>query len=141
MTQNVRLNSDAILQADATVDDSDKSFTVPADAEWDLQHVHIEFTSTATAGNRRMAVEIQDGSANVLALVQADAVQAATLTRSYNFGQGITDQSAFVNTSLNTAFPALRLAPGEVIRVYDIAAIDAAADDMVVRLMVNSNRI
>ncbi len=141
MTQNVRINSDSQLQADVTEDDSDKSFTVPAGVEWDLQHVHIGLTSTATVGDRRMAVEIQDGSANVLALVQADAVQAASLVRSYNFGQGITDQSAFVNTSLNTAFPALRLGPGEVIRVYDIAAIDAAADDMIVRLMINSHGI
>ena len=140
-SMNVRINSNAELQADATADDSDKSFTVPAGQEWDIQHIHAKLTSTATVGNRRLAVEVQDGSSNVLALVQADAVQVASLVRDYNFGPGLADQSAFVNTSLNSAFPVLRLTAGEVLRVYDIAAIDAAADDMVVRLMVKVNPV
>lgn len=141
MSMNVRINSDTQLQTDVVVDDSDKSFTVPADEEWDVQHIHAELISSATAGNRRMAIEIQDASANTLALVQAGVVQAASLTRNYNFGPGLADQAAFVTDTLNSALPKLRLGPGEVIRVFDIAAIDAAADDLVVRIMVNVNKV
>ena len=136
MTEAVRIKARRIIQADAALNDSDKSFTVPTGVEWDIINVRISLIATATMGDRRLAVEVQDGSANVLMLVQAGIVQAESLTRAYDFAPGLADQTTFVNDTLNTALPKLILGPGEVLRLYDIAAIAAAADDMTVRVMI-----
>lgn len=123
------------LTADVTADDSDKSFTVPAGVTWELLNLYATLVSTATAGLRRMVVEVQDGSSNVLARVQAGATQTISLTWQYNFAPGLADQTAVVNLTLNTALPKLVLMPGHVLRVYDITAVDAAADDLTVRFV------
>ncbi len=133
MTESVRIKNDVLLSADTTEDDSDKSFTVPAGEEWELLTVRAELIASATVGNRRMVVEVQDGSTNVLMRIQADLLQTASQTIKYNFAPGLADQSTAVNGDLNSAMPRLRLRPGDVLRVYDIGAIDAAADDLVMR--------
>lgn len=135
---NVRIRTDRQLQADVAANDSDKSFTVPGGVDWRIKHVRAELTTTAAAGNRRVVVEIQDASLNVLARIQAGIVQAASTTVAYNFAPGLADQTVTVNGDLNTALADLRLNAGEIIRVYDIAAVDAAADDMDVRIMLEA---
>ena len=47
------------------------------------------------------------------------------------------DQTAFVNDELMTPLPRLILGPTMVLRIADIAAVDAAADDMEVRVLVD----
>ena len=81
-----------------------------------------------------MVIEIQDSANNVLMLIQAGAVQAASTTVNYNFAVGLENETSVVNANLNKALPAqLVLTAGMIIRVYDTAAVAAAADDMVVR--------
>jgi len=131
---NVRIKSEVILTADVVTNDSDKSFTVPAGSEWTLLSLRAELISTGTAGNRQMVIEIQDSANNVLMLIQAGAVQAASTTVNYNFAVGLENETSVVNANLNKALPAqLVLTAGMIIRVYDTAAVAAAADDMVVR--------
>lgn len=135
MTQNVNIREDLRdlgiqVKIDETADDSDKTLTVPAGEVWEVLAVHASLVSSATAGNRRMAVEAQDDSANVLARIQAAVEQAQGVTRGYNFAPGLADQTAFVNGDLNSALPELVLGPGHVLRIYDIAGVDAAVDDL-----------
>lgn len=124
-------------QSDETTNNSDKSFTVPASTEWQLLGVYVEFISTGTAGNRQLAIEVQDGAADVIAqLARAGVVQAASLTRYYQFGIGMSDLAAFRDTDLlTTPLPSLLLAAGMVLRVWDNKAVDAAADDMQVHII------
>lgn len=136
MPTNVRINEFNNLQADVAADDSDKSFTVPVGVEWEILTIRAELTATATVGNRRVTVEVQDGSSNVLARIQAGLLQIATQSIGYNFAPGLADQTSAVNGDLNTALPKFVLSPGQALRVYDIAAVDAAADDLVVRVSV-----
>ncbi len=126
-------------QVDTTLNDSDKSFTVPAGKVWRVLSVWVEFTSTATVGNRQVAVEFQDGAANVIGRVVAGATQAAGQTRYYLFAADMPDLTAFRDTDyLSTPLPAsLELPAGYVVRVYDKNTVDAAADDMIVRMMVS----
>jgi len=123
------------LNAEETANDSDKSFTVPANTEWLIHSIWVELISTATAGNRQMEIEIQDGSADVIFELRAGAVQAASLTRYYLFTPQVADLTAFRDTDfLMTPIPELWLPAAYVLRVYDKTAVDAAADDMVVQI-------
>lgn len=126
------------LQADETADDSDKTFTVPADTEWQLLSIWVEYTSTATAGTRQLVVEIQDSSNDVIGQIRAGATQAASLTYYYQFAAGMADLTAVRDTDyLMCPLPPTWILPaGYKVRVYDNNAIDAAADDMIVQMIV-----
>ena len=126
-----------LLIPDETVDDSDKSFTVPANYMYQVLWIWVELTTTATVGNRQMTIELQDNAADVIGRWKAGAVQAASLTRNYCFGPSNADLTAFRDTTfLMTPIPPTILLPAAyIIRVYDSAAVAAAADDMVVQLM------
>lgn len=123
-------------QADTAANDSDKSFTVPAGAIWQILWIWVEFAATGTVGNRQLVVEIQDAGSNVVAQIRAGAVQAASLTRKYLFAPGMMDLTTFRDTDfLATPIPpGLLLGAGWKVRVYDKTAVAAAADDMTVRI-------
>lgn len=121
---------------DETADDSDKSFTPGAGVTWDIFSIVAELTSTATVGNRQMTLQILDGT-DVVFASKAAAVQAASLVRTYVFsaGGGVRD-SAFVDGVIECPLPAnLAIGSGHTIKVFDSAAVDAAADDMNVRIL------
>ena len=127
-----------LLVSDETADDSDKSFTVPANYMYQVLWIWVELTTTATVGNRQMVVELQDDGADIIAQWRAGAVQAASLTRYYCFAPSNADLTAFRDTDyLMTPIPPTVVLPASyVIRVYDNNAVAAAADDMVVQMMV-----
>ena len=134
-----RINDDwePHLEADTGANDSDKEFTVDADYHWILQSVYVKLTTTATAGNRLIVIEIQDASNNVVAIFYAGIVQAASLTRYYQFAPYMPNLTAFVQTDqLVNPISEMMLDEAYGIRVYDITAVDAAADDMEVQLLV-----
>ena len=123
--------------ADATLNDSDKTLTVPANAQWRLASVYAQLITTATAGNRQVDILCTDASDNEIAKFVAGAVQAASLTRTYVFAPLHPQETAFTNTLMLRALAGdLVLPAGYKVRVFDSAAIDAAADDMTVRLLV-----
>ena len=127
------------VEADTALNDSDKSFTAAALEIWEIVSVQVNLISTVTVGNRQMTVEVQDDASNVLFTAKAGAVQAASLTRDYTFAPGLPNDTAFGGPGsdfLATRLPIIELAAAWLVRVYDSAAIDAAADDMTVRVMV-----
>lgn len=142
MRQNVRNDnwSESVISVpplysayDAAANDSDKTFTVPNNEMWKLNFLHVILVTTATVGNRIITLEIDDADGNNLIDLYAGAVQAASLTRHYDFIQGIYRETSFVNGELHVPIPQdCYLGPGYTLRVYDSAAIAAAADDMTV---------
>lgn len=128
----------ASLQSEVTANDSDKTFTVPTGKSWGINSVYVKLVTTATVGNRQVEVKITDGSDNELLTIRAGAVQAASLTRFYNFAAGLPDLTAFRDTdALSNPLPTQLVLPaGYKVRVFDKAAADAAADDMDVRILV-----
>ena len=123
------------IDIEVTADDSDKAVAVTALKEWILDSVWVKFATTATATVRQIVVEIQDGSANVIARFVAGATQDVSITRYYLFAPGIATSAAFIDTDhLTTPIPELHLPASYVIRVYDNNAVDAAADDMEVTI-------
>jgi hypothetical protein len=127
-----------LLLQDLDDNDSDKSFTVPAGKAYELLYGSVELISTATVGNRQLVIEITDGT-EIIYRIHAGTTQAASLTRHYLFGQGNVRETSFVDGTLMTPLPTgLLLKPSYVIRVYDSGAVDAAADDMDVSIMVKN---
>lgn len=120
---------------DATANDSDKTFTVPAGELWKINNAHVTLVTTATVGNRQIVIEVSDAGGALMGRISAGAVQAASLTRHYSIMQGTYRESAFVNADIQIPMPAdLYVKSGCTIRVYDSAAVAAAADDMAVRI-------
>jgi len=118
---------------DTTADDSDKTFTI--DKRWRLISIFVSLVTSATVGNRQLTVQILDGS-DVVYEAHAGAVQAASGTVAYNFSEGNARETTAVNGVLDVPLPGnFALDPTYSIRVYDSAAIDAAADDMTVRVV------
>lgn len=129
-------------QSFTTTDDSDVTFTVPALTEWQILSIYVSLTSTATAGNRQMSVRFLDASDNIIGNVRAGIVQAASLTRVYQFAPGVPQDAAFRDTDyLAVSMMPMLLAPGQKVRILDKAAIAAAADDMVVRMQIAARSI
>lgn len=125
------------LQVDETANDSDKTFTVPANTLWTPLHIWVELTTTSTVGNRQMALQFRDASADVIGEVRAGLVQAASLTYKYSFYVGALDLTSLRDTDfLSTPIPFFPLPEAFDVRVYDKTAVAVAADDMIVQMMV-----
>lgn len=130
--------------ADETADDSDKTFTVPAATQYQILWIWVELTTTATAGNRQLCIEIQDAAGDVIAqAARVGTVQTASLTRNYLFAPAAADLLAFRDTDYITTPipPTLFLSAGQKIRVYDKSAVAAAADDMIVQMQVATRSV
>jgi len=127
---------------DEVADDSDKTIVVAADRRLKLYYGQVTLVSTGSAGNRQMALEVLDDSAKLVYRSLAGATQAASLTREYHFGPNAVRESAFVNGQIMVPTPPdLILIPGWTLRIYDTAAIDAAADDMTVSLVIDDREM
>ena len=123
------------LASDEGANDNDKTITVVADQLWHVLWVWVEYTSDANAGNRQIAIELQDAANDVIAQFRAGVVQAASLTRYYLFAPAMADLDAFRDTDyLMTPLPPTVLLPaGYQVRVYDNNGV-AAGDDMVIQM-------
>lgn len=127
------------LQADEALNDSDKTLTVPADTQWRVKSIWVEFTSDATAADRQLVIEIQDAAADVISQTRAGVIQGASITRYYLFAPHVTELTAFRDTDfLSTVMPEWILPEGYIIRVWDNNVIAVAADDMIIQCQVES---
>lgn len=119
-----------LLASDVALNDSDKTFTVPATEQWRLDSIGVNFTSTADVGNRRIAVLITDASDVQVAGSVAGLDQAASLAWDYTFANDLARDAAVVVLNVGVPLPRMVVPGGYKIVVKDLAAIQAAADDM-----------
>lgn len=125
-----------IVTSDTNLNDSNKTFTVPNNYVYEVLYCGVELTTSATVGNRQMVILITDDQDNQIIEFPAGAVQAASTTRYYNFCQGGSRETSFTNSTLNVPICDELVVPEDYkIVIKDDAAIDAAADDMVVKLV------
>ncbi|MEE8609013.1 MAG: hypothetical protein V3S55_15520 [Nitrospiraceae bacterium] len=130
------MKEDIIVVEDVTENDSDKTFTVPANEIWEILTLHVKLISTATVGTRQIGVEIQNVGGDVMYAIAAVPTQVASLTQTYNFAQGGADRSGLVANRALSNLARLKLTPGMIVRVLDFAVADVAADDMDVRMLI-----
>jgi len=128
---------------DAALNDSDKSFTVGTGKMWELLYVAAHITTTATVGNRSIIIYITDGTNIIWKGFGTAAVAASQNGTLYtDFGDGaIRDTNLHfgiagtsIDISLTTWGPKVYLPAGYVVRIFDLNAIDVAADDLTVEL-------
>ncbi len=128
---------------DETANDSDKTFTVPADTEYQILWIWVEFTTGAGA-DRQLEVEIQDTGTDVIATwAIPSVVQGAAITRNYLFAPGVVDLAGFRDTDfISTPIPvAAFLQEGDILRIFDNNVVDVAADDMIVQIQIASRAV
>ena|SRR3990172_884194 len=123
--------------ADVALNDSDKTLTVPAGKEWRLQFLRIGLVTTATVGTRNIRVTIKDDGGNTLWQRDFPATQAASLTRTYLLAADMPNDAGFDSAGIiRMEQSAFVLPAAYAIQVLDFNAVDAAADDMTLRLLV-----
>ena len=104
-----------------------KTLTVPAGKRLHVTGVTAVFTSSATVGNRTLALEVLDAAPVVVGRHVSGAVIAASVTRYVNWGPG-THDTAFDVDSLAAKMPEVVLEPGWAIRLVDTADVDDTLD-------------
>jgi len=129
---------------DVTANDSDKSFTVPAGKMWEPFYVIAQLTCTAVAGNRTLRIEVTNGTNNIWqswASVAGATGTGQTLVHftGSHLASGTTqeyalDSTSVVNSGCQDSGPKLYLPAGYGIRAWDLGAVDAAGDDLIVIL-------
>lgn len=128
---------------DATANDSDKTFTVPAGKVWVMESIFAQLVATATVGNRVLMIQFGDGT-NVVRTMRGSNNIAASQTGTYQTLRGTEPTNTTVgrtlagaNANVSHADPMgmeLVLPEGHTVRVWDFAAIDPNADDLTVVL-------
>lgn len=115
---------------DIDLNNSDKTFTIPSGVQRKLLYARIRLITTATAGNRRIRVQVRDFNDDILYDVVAINVQVASTTEFYTLGQ-FDRPSEDVATFHYLPIPVnLWLREGYDIRVFDDTAVAALADDL-----------
>ncbi len=136
-------NGKPVWVRDATLDDSDKSFTVPEGKVWDLKLIYAELACTANVGNRALVVSVSNGVNVLFGLLRTGSITAgqSAFVTSMNCGSvtastgyWATSSLSFADVRVQAIMPKVIMPAGYVIRVYDIGAIDPAADDLTVVL-------
>lgn len=123
------------ITQDLTANDSDKTFTVPADHLWIINWIAVNYTSTVTAGNRDVVCNILDASANLVGRLISGGVLLANAQRFILWGGGMPDQSDASQEGQTHAIPQTFILPaGFQLRIFDLLAVDAAADDMLITI-------
>lgn len=117
-----------VVTRDATLNDSDKTvLTVPAGKKVKLQEFHVSYVASAVVGNRTLTIQYTDG-ANVIFQKTWGINQPANQT--YPYCGYIGANFDVVNAPFSLPLPDVMLLAGYTVRIWDSAAIDAAADDM-----------
>lgn len=90
-------------------------FTVTASEVWEVQSVFLKLVTSATAGNRAVAIIVDDGT-NILFEAEASVLQAASQTYFYNFSAVGAIWSPAATNVYQIASPRLMLGAGYRIR-------------------------
>lgn len=128
--------SSSITLSEVVVDDSNKELVFDTDigiGEYmEIQSIRIEITASATVGTRLMVLELLSAAGDVLREVVLDSNDIVASA------SGVWELAP-LNDPAVTAPQYVRMAPmsihaGQKLRIRDSAAVDAAADDMIIHV-------
>ena len=104
--------------------EADNSWQALFREDTEIKWVHVEYTSSATAGNREVALEVLDESDNVVLSCNSAATQAASLVNHHEFFPGTYREPAFALNAIQTPIPKDLVIPANhKLRVRDTAGI------------------
>lgn len=119
-------------EQDATANDSDKSFVTPVGKVRLYKSIHVTLATSADVGNRVLGLGVLTAAAATVFLTNTGVNHAASTTNNYVFAPFVPLDTS--GASMSFGVPDLILTAGMSLRVYDISAIAAGADDMTVNL-------
>jgi len=123
--------------SDVTLNDSDKTFTVPSGKQWRLLYGAVTLVSTATMGNRQVGIRFEDADGNIVWRFLANATQAASLTEHYILNPNADDVSEATGNRHVLPIPRESWLPENFrVHILDTIVVDAAADDLTIRFVV-----
>lgn len=124
------------LIEDINLNDSDKTFTVPSNREWQILWIWVDYSCTSTAGTRQLEIQLQTAASNVMGQWQAATPQDQSLEYKYLFGIATQDMTSPRDLYyITTPLPAgTFLSAGQKIRIWDNKIRDASGDDMIIRM-------
>lgn len=121
---------------DVSLNDSNKTLTVPTGKQWKIIYGSILLTTTATVGDRQFEIKIRNASSDVIYILRSAAVQAASLTEQYTLGQ-FGDVAQTVDGRHTIPIPVnCILDENFQIQVLDTSVIAPTADDLIIRIIV-----
>jgi len=125
------MNPKFLVKSDVTINSSAKTIVVPAHEQWKIHSLIAKLVSTATAGNRALRLSIRKPDDTVIFQTDALNTQAASLTYFYNFMPGAANEDHQAKKWFQNGLPTECYVPaGYKIKIEDVTAVDAAADDM-----------
>ncbi len=124
--------------SDTELNDSNKTLTMP-DGHWRVESIRIEYTATGDAGNRLMEIRYLDKDGNIVWATELLPAYVASDVRITNFSPSDRLLAAVDAGNEGSQHCAAAVPSGGSIQVLDVAAIQAAADDMVVRVVVSTD--
>jgi hypothetical protein len=129
--------------AEVTANDSDKTLVVPAATEWEILSINVTLTTTVDVGNRQLALEFQDDAGAVIGgPIPAGLVQVASKAYDYVINPGVDNSLALWGTrTVFMRLPHMVLGAGQKVRIYDSAAVAAAADDMTIQMPIATRSV
>lgn len=128
---------------DTTTNNSSKQFLVPTGEELQILWIWVEYTSTSTAGLRRLEIQLKDASDNIINTWQTGVEQDSSLTYKYYFGLVVPDLTSPRDSNyIITPLPTLTILNSEQkIRVWDKNSVDTSGDDMIIRIQYSYQNI
>lgn len=124
----------------STTADNEVTFAVPADKDWHIMWIWLEYTSGATAGTRQIQVDVRDSGDDIIMSMIPGVTQAESLTYRYLFAPGMADLTAVRDTDyiMSPMPPSIIIPELFDIRIYDMADIqtDTQEDSVVIQMMV-----
>jgi len=117
-------------------DDSNQTFTVPTGKIRDWKSLYVKLNTTATVGSRLLYVKFTDGT-NTLYTVALPVLAASNSQEIQISFTGETDDytvTGVAGTSYSRGIAPLIATAGYTVQIYDANAVDAAADDLTIRM-------
>jgi len=114
--------------------------TVPDNEFWEVEHMNVRLTATATVGSRTLIVEVDSENASLLAQFAGDGTTTASAIRNHNFSYRIatTDQ---IQSGIHFYGHFLKyLKPGWTITFSERLGVDSA-DSVAVVMMIRRHKI
>lgn len=114
----------------------------PTGNRWKVRSIWVEYISSATTGNRQIAIEFESSGYNPIGRVVAGATQGPSETRYYFFAPHLPDLTAFRNTDhLMTPLPEIELDAGWAIKIYDMNDVDVSGDSIEVWMIASARDV
>lgn len=120
-------------EIEETANDQSKDFTVPTGEWWHIRHVYVDYTADNTVGDRRILLEVVDGSSNTLLSIGLTENFSASENLKLIFANGMSD-AAVANGQAKISIPDLILPEGYILRLRESLAADVD-DDMSVYVL------